>query len=229
MRISRPPHNWRVSPGKAKEIQKELARRVCTREERPSYRLAAGVDAAFSTEDSYCFGAVVLWNIKESAVREQHTARADIAFPYIPGLLSFREAPVIIKALRRLKEEPDILICDGQGIAHQRRLGIASHLGVLTGLPSIGCAKSRLIGDYQTPGPAKGAGSPLTDRGERIGTVLRSRRGVKPVFVSVGHNISLRDAEETVLACCRKYRLPEPIRLADHLCTAAKKMQGVKK
>jgi deoxyribonuclease V len=146
-----------------------------------------------------------------------------LRFPYIPGLLSFREAPAIIAALRKLSRRPDVLICDGQGIAHQRSFGIACHLGVLTGLPSVGCAKSRLVGRYREPGADQGAISPLIHRNQRVGSVVRTRTHVKPVFVSVGHMLDLNAAERLILSCSVGYRLPEPIRLADLLVGAEKR------
>ena len=180
-------------------------------------RYIAGVDAAFSTDNKCCLAAVVLWDRKNHTPVEQHFAWRRLTFPYIPGLLTFREAPAIIEALRRLQRAPDVLLCDGQGIAHPRRFGIACHLGILTELPAIGCAKSRLIGKYREPGPEKGSISPLVDGEERLGSVVRTRNRVKPVFVSVGHRIDLATAEQTVLACAIRFRLPEPIRLADQL------------
>lgn len=147
-------------------------------------------------------------------------------FPYIPGLLTFREAPAIIAALRNLKHSPDILLCDGQGIAHPRRLGIACHLGLLVDMPAIGCAKSRLIGHYQEPALEKGARTPLLIGQEQVGSVVRTRENVKPVFVSIGHKIDLPTAEQIVLTCATRYRLPEPTRLADQLVAAAKRQRS---
>lgn len=147
---------------------------------------------------------------------------APTSFPYIPGLLSFREAPVILQALEKLGRPPDILFIDGHGIAHPRRLGIASHIGVLTGLPAIGVAKSVLCGNYEEPGPAKGSATPLIHKGEKIGTVLRSRDNVKPIFISPGHRIVHESAVALVLRCLTRYRLPEPVRLADKLSKFAR-------
>lgn len=217
MKISRPPHNWRVTPAKARDIQQKLAPRVLLGKLSGSCRLVAGLDAAFSPDQHSCIGSVVLWDRREALVVEQHIARAELLFPYIPGLLSFREGPALVRAMRKLKRAPDILICDGQGIAHHRRLGIASHLGLLTGLPSVGCAKSRLLGEYREPGLCRGEKEPLMDKGERVGTVLRTRRNVKPVFISVGHGMTLEEAENLILDNCTGYRLPEPVRLADQL------------
>jgi deoxyribonuclease V len=184
-------------------------------------RFIAGLDAAFAADDRRCIAAVVLWDLHERRVVEQHIAVRPLTFPYVPGLLSFREAPALITALRRLRTVPDVLICDGHGLAHPRRFGIACHVGVITNVPTIGCAKSRLIGTHRDPAFARGARVPLEYEGEVIGSVLRTQDGVRPVFVSVGHNIDLRSAETTVLACASRYRLPEPTRLADQFVAAA--------
>jgi len=210
MRIPRPLHTWEVSPKEAIAIQKEVALLVTHAKPQKKLRFAAGVDAAFSKDGELCIAGVVLWDLQTREVVEQHVATAKLRLPYIPGLLTFREAPAIIAALRKLRQTPDILICDGQGIAHPRRLGIASHL-------------SRLIGDYEEPGPKKGSKSPLLDKDTVIGTVLRTRDNVKPVFVSIGHKIDLLSAEKLILDCTAGYRLPEPTRLADHLVAKAKR------
>lgn len=223
MKIPRPPHNWSVTPAQAIAIQKRLTLSVEHIKIHKKVRLAAGVDAAFSYDNEQCIGGVVLWDVRKKSIIEQHTAVRKLQFPYVPGLLTFREAPAIIAALRKLHHIPDVLICDGQGIAHPRRLGIASHLGVITGIPTIGCAKSRLVGTYQDPGPSRGSKAPLLDKDEIIGTVLRTRDKVRVVFISVGHKIDLPTAEQLVLECAIGYRLPEPTRLADHLVAAAKR------
>jgi deoxyribonuclease V len=223
MKIPRPPHNWSVTPKQAIAIQKRLAQLV--REVKPPrfLRYIAGVDAAFSPDNQFCLAVVVLWDRENQVSVEQHLGISPLKFPYIPGLLTFREAPAIIKALRNLQRRPDVLLCDGQGIAHPRRLGIACHLGLLTDLPAIGCAKSRLIGSYQEPDEEKGARAPLLIGQEQVGSVIRTRENVKPVFVSIGHKIDLPTAEQIVLTCATRYRLPEPTRLADQLVAAAKR------
>lgn len=210
-------HRWRVSPRRAAEIQRRLARLVIRVGEPRSTRWIAGLDAAFSRDGRYCLGGVVLWDMAQRSVVEQHVVRRRLCFPYVPGLLSFREAPALLAALRKLARAPDILMCDGQGIAHPRRFGIACHLGVLTGLPSIGCAKSILVGTYTRFPLKRGASAPLYDGSERVGTVLCTRDGVKPVIISIGHKIGLRAAEQIVLQCGAGFRLPEPTRLADQL------------
>jgi deoxyribonuclease V len=223
VKIPRPPHNWTITPRQAIAIQKKLSPAVSQARPTRKIRLVAGLDAAFSEDKEHCIGGVVLWDLESRTVIEQHTAVQKIRMPYIPGLLSFLEAPSLLAALRKLHRRPDLLICDGQGIAHPRRLGIASHIGLLIDIPTLGCAKSRLIGDHQELGPQKGSGSPLRDKGEIVGTVLRTRDKVKPVFVSVGHKIDLATAERIVLECAVAYRLPEPTRLADQLVAAAKR------
>lgn len=223
MKIRRPPHNWSLTPRQAIVVQKKLSSSVIQEGCRHKVRLVAGLDAAFSQDKEHCIGGVVLWDLQKKTIVEQHTAVQKLRFPYIPGLLSFREAPALIAALRKLHCQPDLLICDGQGIAHPRRLGIASHIGVIIDIPTIGCAKSRLIGDYQEPGPKKGSRTSLLVKNEVLGAVLRTRDQVRPVFVSVGHKIDLATAEQVVLECAIGYRLPEPTRLADHLVAVAKR------
>lgn len=201
-------------------IQRELAYRVIRRGNLRQVRWIAGLDAAFSRDGKHCIGGVVLWDCVERRVVEKHIAQRRLSFPYVPGLLSFREAPALLAALAKLRNPPDVLMCDGQGLAHPRRFGIACHLGVLTNLPAIGCAKSILVGRYTPFSLKRGAKAALRDGRERIGTVLCTRDGVKPVIVSVGHRLSLRAAENLVLRCCEGFRLPEPTRLADHLVGA---------
>ena len=222
MKIDRPPHRWSVSPAKAITIQKRLAPRVRQAPLKRAVRLVGGTDLAFSPDGSQCIAAVVLWDIKHRSVVEQHVATSKVAFPYVPGLLSFREGPAVLAALRKLKREPDVLMCDGHGLAHPRRFGLACHIGVIASLPAIGCGKSRLIGEHRPPAPKRGSKTTLTDDGDLIGTVLRTRSGVKPVYVSVGHLITLPQAVTVVLACATRYRLPEPTRLADHLVARTK-------
>jgi len=175
------------------------------------------LDAAFSPDGKHCIAAAVLWDIQRQEPLEQHTASRTVTFPYIPGLLSFREAPAVIAALRRMRTPADVLMFDGHGLAHPRRFGIACHVGVICDLPSIGCAKSRLTGTYAKPWESRGSKAPLKDDGEVIGVVLRTRDRVRPVFVSIGHKIDLAAAADIVMACALRYRLPEPTRLADRL------------
>jgi deoxyribonuclease V len=216
------PHSWSLTPRQAVAVQKQLS--VLVRQITPptELRLVAGLDAAFSADGRYCLAAVVLWDTHDQEVVEQHTARRRLSFPYIPGLLSFREAPALLTVLRQLKRVPDLLMCDGHGLAHPRRFGIACHLGVLCEMPAIGCAKSRLVGAHLEPAPLRGARVPLLDRDQVLGTVVRTQTNTKPVYVSVGHLIDLATAEKIVLDCAARYRLPEPTRLADRLVAAYK-------
>ncbi len=223
MKIPRALYTWRLTPRQAMVFQKQMARRVSSDKPAGEIRFIAGLDAAFSSDGERCISGVVLWDMREQKVLEQHTAARKLTFPYIPGLLSFRESPALIAALRKLKHTPDALLCDGHGLAHPRRFGIACHLGVICSLPSIGCAKSVLIGTSGELPAERGARVPLTDQGQVIGTVLRTQTGIRPVYVSIGHKMDLRMAERIVLTCATQYRLPEPTRLADILVAAAKR------
>ncbi len=206
-------HSWDLSPDEAIRLQREMSKKVVSVGS-PSIRYVAGIDVSTSKDDEEGYAAVVVMKYPELEVVEVATANLKIPMVYIPGLLSFRESPIIVKALEKLKTEPDIFMVDGQGIAHPRRFGIAAHLGVLFDKPSIGVAKTRLVGSYKEPGENKGDYSLLMDNGEVIGAVLRTRKGVKPVFVSVGHRCNLDFAIRFTLSCCTKYRLPEPTRQA---------------
>jgi deoxyribonuclease V len=181
---------------------------------RKNPKVLAGIDCAFSKDAQRILAAIVVLRLPDFAAVETASAVRKVTFPYIPGLLSFREAPVCIAAARKLRVRPDVFIIDGQGIAHPRRLGLAAHLGLFLDRPTIGCAKSRRTGEYDEPPSEKGAYTLLTDKSEEIGAVVRTRTNVKPVFVSVGNKCVLQDAVRVVLACAAKYRLPEPTRLA---------------
>jgi deoxyribonuclease V len=189
--------------------------------ERP--RLVVGLDCAFTRDGEQCIAGAVVWDTRERAVVEERIAFHPLRFPYVPGLLSFREAPALLAALRKLHSEPDALLFDGHGYAHPRRFGIACHVGVIVDRPSVGCAKSRLVGEHAEPGPKRGAKRALLHKGERIGTVLRTKDGTKPVYASIGHRIDLAGCERLILACNGGYRLPEPTRLADKLVARAKR------
>ncbi len=223
MRIPRPPHRWNVTPRQAIAIQQRLAAGVRRTPPRRRIRYVVGVDAAFAGDGAHCLAAAVLWDLRDRTVLEERVAERPLIFPYVPGLLSFREAPAVIAALRKLRCEPDALMCDAQGYAHPRRFGLACHVGAICRRPTLGCAKSVLIGEYRAPAERRGARAALRDGGERVGTVLRTRTGVKPVFVSVGHLIDLATAERLVLECAVQYRLPEPTRLADRVVGEAKR------
>ncbi|MCL5098001.1 MAG: deoxyribonuclease V [Candidatus Omnitrophica bacterium] len=223
LKLPRIPHSWNLSPREAIALQKRMAVRVERIPPAHALRFVAGLDAAFTVDYQHCLSAVVLWDVQDRCVIEQHTAKRRLTFPYIPGLLSFREIPALLAALRKLDRVPDALMCDGHGYAHPRRFGIASHLGVVCDLPTIGCAKSRLTGSHDAPPIQRGSSAPLLDGGELIGLVLRTQSGVNPVYVSIGHKIDLATAERSVLECAIRYRLPEPTRLADQLVAQTKR------
>ena len=217
-------HRWDLSYSEARECQKDLASKVRFTPLKKPLKLIAGIDCAFNKDGKKIIAAVVVLKLPDFALIETASAVRKVTFPYIPGLLSFREAPVCIAAVARLKSKPDVFMIDGQGIAHPRRLGLAAHLGLFFDKPTIGCAKSRLTGTYEEPPLRKGAYTLLKDtrdtpgrQCETIGAVLRTRTNVKPVFVSVGNKCLLKDAIEITLACAVKYRLPEPTRLAHQL------------
>ncbi len=207
--------SWPSSPAEARQIQERLRGQVVAEDTLGLVHEVAGVDAHYTGDCVYA--AAVVMGLPNLATVECALIRRPLTFPYVPGLLSFREAPAITEALNRLSKKPDLVLVDGQGLAHPRRFGLACHLGLLADLPTIGVAKSHLIGMYKEPGIERGAWSPLTDGGETIGAVVRTRRAVRPVFVSVGHRISLRTAIDLVLRCTGQFRLPEPIRAADRL------------
>jgi deoxyribonuclease V len=209
-------HRWDVSPAEAMAIQKRLAplARAGTPARLDDVHTVAGIDASYRDVGR---AAVVVLTFPALEVVERAVATVESVFPYVPGLLSFREGPVVLAALSRLRARPDLLVFDGQGYAHPRRLGLASHIGLLWDLPSIGCAKSRLVGQHDEPGPAVGDRAPLVDGGETVGAVLRTRPGTRPLFISPGYRMDLETAVTVVLRCLRGYRLPEPTRLADRL------------
>jgi len=215
-------HVWDLSYEQARRLQDELARRVELCPLPGAVRYVAGADAAFSKEAQVVFAAAVVLAYPELEVVERAEACVPAAFPYIPGLLSFREGPAVLEALRRLQARPDVVMFDGQGIAHPRRLGLAAHMGLWLGLPTVGCAKSRLVGEHEPPGMRRGAWKPLTHCGELVGSVLRTRSGVRPLYVSPGHLCDHAGARRLVLSCCTRYRLPEPTRQA-HLAVARQK------
>ncbi len=209
------PAHWPDNATDAAVMQKELRHKVRVEDAFGPPRTIAGVDVGFDTVRNEAKASIVLLDAGTLAVKAQVTTHQAVSFPYIPGFLSFREIPVLLRALSQLPEVPDMLMVDGHGIAHPRRFGIAAHLGVVTGLPGIGVAKSLLCGTYQEPGLEKGDTSLLMHKGEKIGTVLRSKDNVKPLFISPGHRVSHDTAVAWVLKCLTKYRLPEPTRLAD--------------
>ncbi len=207
-------HSWQVSPAQALDLQRRLAAQVSKSGQFDTPRFIAGVDISVGKAQGTATAAVVVLNYPELRVVETKVANGKLDFPYIPGLLSFRESPLTLAACQSLTISPDLILVDGQGIAHPRRFGIASHLGLFLNMPIIGCAKSLLCGSHEVPGEKPGSYAEVIERGETIGVALRTKLGVKPVYVSIGHKVDLQTTIYWVLECCRGYRLPEPTRLA---------------
>jgi deoxyribonuclease V len=212
-------HPWEVSPKEAMAIQERLSQAVVVEDDLGPVRTVAGVDIGFLEKNTITRAAVVVLSFPELELVDQAIVHRPTTFPYVPGLLSFREAPAALEALERLSIRPDLLLCDGQGRAHPRRFGLACHLGLLSGIPSVGVAKSRLVGVHEQVAEERGSRQPLMLEGEVIGTVLRTRTAVKPVYVSIGHRVNLETAVDYVLRCAPKYRLPETTRWADSLAS----------
>jgi len=207
-------HGWQVDIPQAFDIQRQLAANVSRINEVGVPRFIAGADISASRGQGMATGAVVVLNYPELRLVEVKKVNEKLTFPYIPGLLSFRESPLVLAACRRLTVSPDLILVDGQGLAHPRRLGLASHLGLLLDTPTIGCAKSRLCGSHKEPGAEPGSYAELVDNGEVIGAVLRTKADTSPLYISIGHKVDLEAAIHWVLECCRGYRIPEPLRFA---------------
>jgi len=212
-------HAWDVSTAEAREIQRKLAGKVILEDEFDAIHYVAGADIGFESNNKITRAAISILELPDLDEIETAIARQATVFPYVPGLLSFREIPCLLAAMQKLGQTPDMVLCDGQGYAHPRRFGLACHLGVITGLPTIGVAKSRLIGEYEEPENMRGAWAPLIDKGETIGAVLRTRVDTRPVYVSVGHRIGLASAVDYVMRCTGRYRLPETTRHAHRLAS----------
>jgi deoxyribonuclease V len=212
-------HPWDLAPSAAIALQRELAGQVVREPELGEVRTVAGVDASY--REGVAHAAVVTLSFPDLRIESYVTAERPVPYPYVPGLLSFREAPAVLDAFEKLRRAPDLLLFDGHGIAHPRRLGIASHIGLILDLPAIGCAKKRLRGQYEAPGRERGSVTYLTEDDEVLGAVVRTRTGVKPIFVSIGHRVDLPTAVEYVLACGGGYKLPEPTRWADKVAGGA--------
>ncbi|MBO9999724.1 MAG: deoxyribonuclease V [Cyanobacteria bacterium SID2] len=210
-------HPWKLSIEQAKDIQAKLKSKVVMEDRLGDVQTVAGVDVGYDKHTDTSQAAVVVLSFPELELQEQSIERYANPFPYVPGFLSFREIPAILQALEKLQTLPDLILCDGQGLAHPRRFGLACHLGVLTDIPTIGVAKSRLIGTHDPVGIDRGNWVSLWDKNEEIGVVLRTRTKVNPVFVSIGHRLSLPTAIDYTLRCTPRYRLPETTRLADKL------------
>jgi deoxyribonuclease V len=219
-----PPGRWTgpESVADAELAQRELAARVqIPTTPIPPPRSVAGLDISYRTDSDRVVAAAVVVETDGLAVVEDVVLEGTATFPYVPGLLAFREAPLLMSVLERLRTPVDLLLCDGQGLAHPRRCGVACHLGVLTGLPAIGCAKNHLVGEHAEPGPRRGDREPLVDGGDVLGYALRTQDGVRPVYVSPGHLMGVDQAADIVLGLCSTYRLPDPLRRADHISRQA--------
>lgn len=220
----KPLHEWNLSPREAIELQKQLACEVIKKDDFPlPVKTVAGIDLGYDAANDTSRAVAVVLSFPELELLETSEAKLPIQFPYVPGLLSFRETPVAIRALEKLEITPDVILCDGQGLAHPRRFGIACHIGIIAQVPTIGVAKSLLVGKFENLGETRGSTAPLIHRGERVGVALRTKNKVQPVFVSVGHRINLETAIDLVLQCAPKYRLPETTRLADKMASYRKK------
>ncbi|MEE8058736.1 MAG: deoxyribonuclease V [Pseudomonadales bacterium] len=215
-----PIHRWDLTTKEAKIIQTNLAENVCNIDQLSTVKLIAGTDVGFEANNTITRAAVIILSFPELKLVEYQIAKRPTTFAYIPGYLSFRECPALLDAMEQLQRTPDLILCDGQGIAHPRRFGIACHLGVLTGIPTIGVAKSRLLGKHKEVGIQKGDWQALIDKGETIGAVLRTRDNINPLFISPGHKISLQTSIDYVLRCTTRYRLPETTRWADGIASA---------
>jgi len=215
-------HPWDLSPSAAIDLQQQLRQLIETHDRLDQIHLVAGVDVGFEEAGRVTRASVVTLEFPSLLPAEQAVFHRPTSFPYVPGLLSFREIPAVLGAMQNLGKLPDLILCDGQGIAHPRRFGLASHLGLLTDIPSIGVAKSRLLGTHGELAPNKGCWVPLSDGDETIGAVLRSRTGVRPLYISSGHRVALETAIELVLTCITRFRLPETTRAAHRLASVDK-------
>jgi deoxyribonuclease V len=220
---------WDLTPREAIRLQESLRERVELQDRFGEIRLVAGADMAFDPETEVAFAGVIVYRFPGLEEVERRMARRQLRFPYVPGLLSFRESPVLLAAFARLRTVPDLILIDGQGRAHPRRFGIACHIGILFDKPTIGCAKSRLVGEHQEPGKKAGSTTPLMLEGERIGVVLRTRDDVRPIYVTTGHRVSLDSAVGLVKQCVDGFRIPKPTREADHYVGDLRRAYQIKK
>lgn len=216
-------HDWTLTPREAVELQKELRAEVQVAPLARSIKTIAGADISFNKFSKTVYAGLVVLALPTLEVIEEVCVVSETAFPYVPGLLSFREAPSVLEAWAKLKTEPDAVMFDGHGIAHPRRVGIASHVGLIIERPTLGCAKSVLVGKYEEPERERGAWTAMIDKGETIGAALRTKTNVQPIFVSVGHLIDLAGAIDLTLQCDGGYRQPEPTRRAHHLVNALRR------
>ena len=207
-------HSWELQYSEAVKVQRELKNRLILKAPKMDLRLVAGADVSYSKGSDVFFASVVVFEMPGMSIVEESAAKGRVDFPYIPGLLSFREAPVLIKAFEEVKNTPDVIIFDGQGIAHPRGIGLASHMGLMLDCPSIGCAKKILVGKHDPVGNEVGDHESIVYKDDTVGAVLRTKQNVKPIFVSPGHRMDIPSAVEIVMKTCRGYKLPEPTRQA---------------
>ena len=212
-----PLHSWNVSVEEAIQIQDDLKDRIVLKRTFSKVRSIGGADVAYSKQGNLLFGAIVVLSFPDLEILDTAAAEGKISFPYIPGLFSFREGPILIKTYQKLKLKPEIMIFDGQGIAHPRGIGLASHMGLYLDLPSIGCAKTPLVPGFISPGPFKGSFEWIRRGGKKVGAVLRTKDGVKPLFVSPGHRVDVSTSNQLILESCKGFRFPEPLRKAHQL------------
>ncbi|MDY6839104.1 MAG: deoxyribonuclease V [Thermodesulfobacteriota bacterium] len=218
-------HPWNLQYREALAVQERLSRQICEKPLSRPIRTVAGADVSYHPRGRDVYGAVLVFAFPDLVLTDRALASDTTSFPYVAGLLSFREAPVLERAFSKLATTPDVIIFDGQGIAHPRGMGLASHMGLILDCPTIGCAKTRLVGSHRPPGQAKGSTAPLNYQGRMVGAVVRTRAGIKPVFVSSGHAITLAEAISLILDCSRGYRLPEPVRQA-HLAVNRHRLEA---
>lgn len=216
-------HPWTLNPQEAVELQETLRGRLILEELREEFSRIAGADVSYDKVSDQAFAAVLVFRLSDFELQEQVVVHQQIGFPYIPGLLSFREVPALLQAFRKIRNEPDVILLDGQGISHPRGFGLASHVGLILDRPTIGCAKSRLVGSHGEVDNSRGAFAPLEHRGELVGAVLRTKANTKPLYISPGHRMDIPSALRIVLETCRGYRLPEPVRRAHLAVTRARK------
>lgn len=207
-------HKWDISCEEARRLQEELRSRIILTPPKRRFRFIGGADVSYEKHGDKFHAGIVVWDMERKEVIDKASASKRVSFPYVPGLLSFREAPVLLDAFSKLRTSVDVLIVDGQGIAHPRRFGLAAHVSLLLDIPGVGCAKSKLVGEHEPVGANRGSRSDLILDGDCVGAVLRTRDNVKPLYISPGHKMSVDCAVEIVLNCAVKYRLPEPTRLA---------------
>ncbi len=210
----KPLHPWKVSFEEAIQIQEALKSRIVLKKTFSKVETIGGADVAYSKSENLLFGAIVVLSFPDMEILGTATCDGKTPFPYIPTLLSFREGPILIKTFQKLKIKPDVMVYDGQGIAHPRRMGLASHMGLWLDLPSIGCAKTPLLDEFVPPGPSRGSFEWIRREGKKVGAVLRTKEKVKPLFVSPGHRIDLSTSIHLILESCKGFRIPEPLRKA---------------